>query len=309
MPASSGSIPPAGDAAPRPAVDVVVPFAGGEGAFKAVLERVRRLGLRPGDRVVVVDNRPGSDHGAKPLDEQRVVLGASEQRSSYYARNRGAELGEGDWLIFFDADVDPPQDLLDRYFTRSPAERTAVLAGSIVDRTADSRARPTVAERYQQLRHSMSQEQTVERGSWSYAQTANCAVRRTAFEEVGGFVEEIRSGGDADLCFRLRAAGWELEPRPEAEVGHHTRRDLLAFLRQRARHGSGAAWLERRHPGSSPRGHLMRLGAWALTSELGAVWRLARRDRDAALLAAVTPLSAWAFQLGRLVPNRPPGSS
>ena len=48
----------------------------------------------------------------------------------------------------------------------------------------------------------MSQRNTLT-GVRPYAQTAHCAVRRSAFEAVGGFREDIRSGGDADLCFRL----------------------------------------------------------------------------------------------------------
>lgn len=35
-------------------------------------------------------------------------------------------------------------------------------------------------------------------------------VRRTAFEEVGGFDESLDTCEDVDLCNRLRAAGWRL---------------------------------------------------------------------------------------------------
>src|SRR5581483_10196456 len=84
-----------------------------------------------------------------------------------------------------------------------------------------------------------------------FAQTANCAVRRAAFQSVGGFAE-VRSGGDADLCLRLRAAGWRLEERRHAAVLHLNRANLASLLAQRARHGAGAAWLARRHPGAVP---------------------------------------------------------
>src|SRR3712207_7575346 len=61
----------------------------------------------------------------------------------------------------------------------------------------------------------MASENTLDGTRWAYAQTANAAVRRTAFDAVGGFEERIRSAGDADLCWRVVAAGWELEARPE----------------------------------------------------------------------------------------------
>src|SRR5207302_5268698 len=80
----------------------------------------------------------------------------------------------------------------------------------------------------------------------------NAAVRREAFEQVGGFTEGIRSGGDADLCFRLRVAGWKFDAREQAGVLHDNRATTRAFLRQKTRHGSGAGWLNKRYPGSFP---------------------------------------------------------
>ena len=91
-----------------------------------------------------------------------------------------------------------------------PGERTAVLAGGIIDRPGSvGVGRRMTAERGQ-----MSQRSTLDRAGTPYAQTANCAVRRSAFAAVGGFDEAARSGEDADLCFRLAAAGWGLEERP-----------------------------------------------------------------------------------------------
>ena len=84
--------------------------------------------------------------------------------------------------------------------------------------------------------------------------TANCAIRRAAFDEVGGFVETIRSGGDADICFRIRAKGWDIEPRDHAVATHLNRETLKQLVRQSMRHGSGAAWLETMYPRFSEAG-------------------------------------------------------
>ena len=171
-------------------------------------------------------------------------MAAPERQSSYFARNSGAAAGDGEWLVFIDADVTAPSDLIERYFEEPPGDRTGLLAGGILDAEVGD---PTAVSRYLTESSSMSQDNTL-RGDWPYAQTANCAVRRAAFEEIGGFNDGIRSGGDADLCFRLRAAGWELETRDEAAVDHHARSTLRAMVRQRARHGSGSAWLNQHLP-------------------------------------------------------------
>jgi glycosyltransferase involved in cell wall biosynthesis len=290
----------------RPAVDVVVPFIGPRESLEQLVEGMGSLAVREGDSITVADNRPP---GAEPVDgvDGVRVIRAAEIQSSYYARNRGAAGGSGDWILFLDADVAPDDDLLDRYFDPDADERTAVLAGGVEDEPSEPDA--PAAVRFAALCGAMSQGNTLRGGPWDYAQTANCAVRRSAFEQVGGFCEEVRSGGDADLCFRLRQAGWEIESRELARVIHANRPTLSKLVRQRARMGAGAAWVERRHPGSFPPARWPGLAAWTAISLARAGVAAARGRRDAAILDAIHPLVAWAFELGRLLSNSAPVSA
>ena len=282
---------------PRPAVDVVVPVAADARGLRALLGALDGLRLGPGDTLTVVDNR------GVGVDDPRVLV-ATAQRSSYFARNRGAERGRAPWLLFLDADVAAPADLLDRFFADAPGDRTAVLAGAVADAEPGPDAR--LAERWAHRKASMSQEVTLGHGEWAFAQTASCAVRREAFEAVGGFTESIRSGGDADLCWRLRDAGWALERRPAAAVVHHNRATVRALLRQRARHGSGAAWLGGRWPGALPRRRWPGLLLWGVRRAGAGVVALARGDRDAAAEGLLDGPTVWAFEAGRLVRNTAP---
>ncbi|HEY0633240.1 MAG TPA: glycosyltransferase [Thermoleophilaceae bacterium] len=291
--------------AQRTAVDVVVPFGGALHELIDLLARLDRLELGPDDTLVVVDNRPPGSAGATS-GARSTVLRAPERQSSYFARNRGAESGRNPWIVFLDADVDPPPDLIERYFAHEPGESTAVLSGSVLDEPLALSGRQPVAARYAALRATMSQLHTLDR-RWAYVQTANCAVRRDPFEAVEGFRDDVRSGGDADLCFRLRAAGWRFEPREDASVVHRSRRAMRALLRQQARHGSGAAWLDRTYPGSFPRAHWLGLGVWSLRSFASALYAALRGQGDDALGAAIDPLVKWAFEIGRLFPNEVSG--
>ena len=284
--------------AARPSVDVVVPFAGSDAELEAVARGVGSLDRGDDDSATIVDNRPTAD-SPRRIGGVRVIP-APECQSSYFARNRGAAAGHAEWLVFFDADVTPPSDLIERYFQEPPKERTGLLAGGILDVEVGE---PTAVSRYLTESSSMSQDNTL-RGEWPYAQTANCAVRRAAFEEIGGFNDGIRSGGDADLCFRLREAGWDLETRDDAHVEHHARTTLKAMVRQRARHGSGTAWLNRAYPGSFPAERWLGLIKWTGIELARSAGRLLRGDRRGAARAAVAQASAWALQLGRLLPNR-----
>jgi hypothetical protein len=294
-----------GNDAQRPAVDVVVPFAGSDEHLADLLDRVSLLELGATDTLTVVDNRATA--ARSPIQGAAAVVAAPERQSSYFARNRGARTGSNAWLVFLDADVTPPGDLIGRYFGAVPDPRVAVLAGGVVDEPLDGDgSSSSLAARYAMLTASMSQLNTLA-GGRPYAQTANCAVRRSAFEAVGGFRERLRSGGDADFCFRVTAGGWSLEPRPDAYVVHRSRRTMWQLLRQKARHGSGAAWLDREYPGSFPPRRRLGLAKWTVQSIAGAAAAAARGRGDEAVVAAVDPWVQWAFELGRLFPNEVDG--
>ena len=273
---------------PRPTADVVLPFAGSEAALRTALDRLGSLDLREGDTATLVDNRPG----AQPREAVGVrVLAAREVRSSYFARHAGAVLGSAEWLVFVDADVRFGPDLLDRLLDPAPAAEVGVVAGGVVDEVVTDTALARALVR----REAMSQ-RSVTRRERPYALTAHCAVRRAAYEQAGGFATGVRSGGDADLCFRLADTGWALEERAGAVVRHAARPTLRAAVRQIARHGAGAAWVEGRHPGTFPARSLPGLARWSA----GRLAAAARGDGDAALDALLT----WAFETGRLIPNR-----
>jgi GT2 family glycosyltransferase len=280
-------------------VDVVVPFVGSDTDLDRLLAGLRKLSLSPADTLTVVDNRP--DGNTPSQDGEARVVAAPERRSSYHARNRGAAAGSGDWLLFLDADVVAPADLIERYFAEPPREDTAVLCGAVRDEPPSADA--SFAVRYSALRGTLDQGNTLS-GPWAYAQTANCAVRRRAFEAIGGFREDIRSGGDADLCFRLRAAGWGIERRDGAEVMHRSRPTLRRLLRQRMRHGSGAGWLDREYPGSAPgHGNWPGLAKWTALTAPRAAARWVRGPREDARVELADIGVLWAMELGRLVPN------
>lgn len=262
----------------RPTVSVIVPFAGADAELDRCLTALGRLELREGDELLVADNRPSPRPG---------LVDARGPASSYFARDVAARCARGEWLVFIDADCVPDPGLLDAYLDPPPGPRTGVLAGAIEDWVDED----TRVARHVARHRKLDQSTTLAHPFGPYAQTANAAVRRTAYEEVEGWPEPVRSGGDADLCWRLAAAGWALEPRPAARVRHRNRTRLRDLLAQLHRHGAGMSWLERRHPGSFPSP-----GPRAVVRRFGLLLRG----------EWIEFLSRWAVDSGRLRRNEDP---
>jgi GT2 family glycosyltransferase len=247
----------------RPAVSVVVPFRGNRAATDRLRTSLRCLDLTGRDEVVVADNTFDGTADALMRDGITVVR-ATRERSAYHARNEGARVATGEWLLFLDADCRPDHGLLDAYFADPIGDDCGAVAGQILGEP-DQR---TFAARYARSRRLFDHADGLIRASGGGAAAGNLLVRRAAFEEIAGFTEGIRSGGDLDFCHRLRAAGWRLEFRAEAVVHHRHRATLPSLLGAIARYGAGSRWLNERHPGSSP--------PWPLR------WGLADTARDIA---------------------------
>jgi mycofactocin glycosyltransferase len=285
----------------RPPVDVVVPFRGTPAELEALRARLARLELGQGDSLLVVDNTPG--RGTPAAGGAAPVVHADEVATPGFARNRGAAQGSADWLVFVDADVAPSPDLLERYFDPPPAERTALLAGVVVDEAVPADGPATA--RFAYLRATMGQEDMLR--DWGFPKTANAACRRAAFESVGGFREDIRAAEDADLTYRIRAAGWEVERREAATGVHLSRRTLRGFVVQKLLWGAGAAWLARTYPGTFPARRRAGLVWWgARTAAKGLLSAARSRDRDETILALLDPLEHLAYEFGRSLPNERP---
>ena len=279
----------------RPAVAVVVPL-GGE-ANPLIGPALSALDLGPDDEIVVVLNGP-EGQSAPGLPERARAVAARDVRSSYYARNAGVRATSAPWILFLDGDCEPHADLIDRYFTSPPGERDGALAGRI-DPADSEQGLLAVHARTRGL---LDQEAFLARGK-PFAVTANLLVRRSAWEEIGGF-REVHSGGDVDFSWRLGDAGWGIGFRPDAIVEHRHRVRLGEFLRQRVRYGGGAAWLQQQHPGARPEPRPLRGMA---RSALGAGGALVRGRAREAGLKAIDALGYGAHALGARRSNLPSG--
>jgi GT2 family glycosyltransferase len=226
-----------------------MPFAGTAAEAHAAVSSLLRLELREGDELIVADNS-----GTVPATAGVTVVPAGGERSPAHARNVGAEHAGGDFILFLDADCIPGERLLDVYFATPLSTSIGALAGGVVA-AAGGR---TLAARYGAARSFLSQEAHLAHPYRPRAVAANLMVRRSAFEQLGGFYEGLRAAEDTDFSWRLQEAGWLLQGRPEARVEHRYRATVADLRRQWRGYAAGRAWLARRYQGFEPEPALVR---------------------------------------------------
>ena len=281
--------------ADRPAVSVVVPFAGSRQSARRLLDSLATLELGPDDELIVADNSLDGAAAGERVPPRSTVVRAVERRSSYHARNAGARAARGDWLLFVDADCEPTPTLIRDYFRQPVGGGVGAIAGAV---RAEAAGDGLVA-RHARSRPYLDQATFLAEPRGGFAATANLLVRRSAWAALGGF-NEVRSGGDVDFSWRLQAAGHAIEHRPEAVVRHRHREALWPFVRQRLRYGAGERWLAGRWPGRRRVRHILpAVGRRLVASAVLA----ARGRREPALFNLLDAVAFGAEAAGWLLGN------
>jgi len=142
--------------------------------------------------VIVCDNN-STDRTAEVAREAgaRVVFEAVNQISR--ARNSGASVATGDWLVFIDADSHPSAGLFEDMAQAMVCGR--YLAGGAEIRMVTSRR---VGRFFNGLWNCLSRWGTLLAGSFIFVETA-------VFKAVGGFSEQLFAGEELELTGRLKA--------------------------------------------------------------------------------------------------------
>jgi cellulose synthase/poly-beta-1,6-N-acetylglucosamine synthase-like glycosyltransferase len=229
-----------------PKVSVIVPIYNGENDLPELIQCLRSQ-TYPVAQVeyLLVDNY-SCDRTSTILQSEATIPGLSivplletNIQSSYAARNTGIRAATGEIIVFTDVDCRPEPNWLSEIVPGFINPKLGIAVGEIIAFPGQ-----TLWEKYADRQNTLSQKHTLAHPFYPYGQTANLAIRRQVFLEVGLFRPYLTTGGDADICWRIQQqTNWQLEFFPSAIVRHRHRSTLPEFQSQWRRYGKSNRYL------------------------------------------------------------------
>jgi cellulose synthase/poly-beta-1,6-N-acetylglucosamine synthase-like glycosyltransferase len=301
-----------------PKVSVIVPIYNGETDLPGLIECLKAQ-TYPMDRVeyLLVDNasrdrtptllstaaREAASNGINlsHLTEDKI-------QSSYAARNTGIRASKGEILAFTDADCRPQPQWLSHLVQPFANPAVGLVVGEITALPGT-----TWLEKHAERHNVLTQKDTLAHPFCPYGQTANLAIRRQVFKEIGLFRPYMTTGGDADMCWRIQLQGkaqghfpYQLYFAETALVQHRHRATFEELQKQWYRYGRSNKYLHELHgvalqPKLTPQKSLYLMSRWLFKQlPLTAVEVLAGKAPAVDLLnTPINLFGAWARDRGQ----------
>jgi GT2 family glycosyltransferase len=188
-------------------VSVIVPAYNNEGELAQCLSALRRA-AGADTEIIVVDDASQGDVASIAVRSGARILRLTRNAGPAAARNHGARHARGQILFFVDADVVVAADAVERVRTvLGNDDAFAAVFGSY----DASPAAPGLVSQYRNLLHHFVHQRGKPEAATFWAGCG--AIRRPAFERLGGFDEERfrrPSIEDIELGYRLRRTGYRI---------------------------------------------------------------------------------------------------
>ncbi|MCB0213285.1 MAG: glycosyltransferase [Anaerolineae bacterium] len=222
-------------------LSIVIPALNAEDTICEQFEALRNQNY-DGDWEIILVNNGSTDRTVEIVEHYQQLMPnlrlvhALKARRRTYAYNEGSRAARGTALIFCDAD-----DIVAPGWLNAIAEALKVhnfVAGALdletLNHSAPWRPPPSTGGGKKMM------------GFLPFVMTCNLAVSKENFDAVGGFTEELPSGGDADLSWRLQLSGCQIYDASDAVVYYRYRTTLRGLWKQHVRFGYANPLLYRR---------------------------------------------------------------
>lgn len=160
------------------------------------------------------------------------------------ARNAGAQIAQGELILFTDSDCEPAPDWIQTL--TAAFQEPAVVGAKGVYRTQQR----SLVARFVQQEYQVKYDQMRQLKAIDFIDTYSAAYRREAFLTNGGFDETFTTASveDQEFSFRLASRGYRLVFAPNAIVFHQHDASPQEYFRRKFHIGFWKAYVLRLHP-------------------------------------------------------------
>jgi cellulose synthase/poly-beta-1,6-N-acetylglucosamine synthase-like glycosyltransferase len=192
--------------------------------------------------LIVVDNN--SDVSIQQIIQSFNVKYVRENRKgSYFARNKGLELAQGEIAAFIDADCVADPHWLSELLEGFKDSEIGGIGGKILK----LKPQTWVQANAEDLAEQQLTPQYLPFHDAPYIVTANAAYRMSVLRKLEGFDTQFQSGGDVDLAWRVQAKGFKIITTPDAVVHHAARETVRGYFKQFFNYAAGHVLLFKKH--------------------------------------------------------------
>ena len=238
---------------------VIIPVYNRPDEVVELLESLTRQTAQCDVEVIIVED------GSKKRCENEVAAFADRLNIVYHyqdntgpggARNTGAKLATGEYLIFFDSDAILPDTYFESLMAHLEKEPLDCFGGP-------DREHEDFTPIQKAISYSMTSILTTGgiRGGKKkmdkfYPRSFNLGVRRSVFDNINGYAD-MRYGEDVDFSMRVVESGCTVGLVPDAFVFHKRRNTFKSFFKQVFCSGTARIVLSERHKGAMKLVHML----------------------------------------------------
>ncbi len=231
-------------------ISIIIPLKQDQGYLKACVEACL---TQAQDGVIQVEIIVLSDEPL-PWNDSGIIHEATGPVSPARKRNHGAQMSKGEILAFIDDDTRPQPGWLKSAFVHFDNPKIGAVGGPSIAPLSDpfwAQVSGAVYESWMmsgQERRRYLPQQACDVHDFP---SCNLLVRRSVFNEVGGFGTDFWPGEDTEFCLALTKKGHRIRYEPRALIEHHRRPSLMRHFIQLANYGLHRGYFAKRYPDTS----------------------------------------------------------
>lgn len=189
---------------------IVIPVLNGEKYIGLCIDNIRKMEIENIELNLIVVDNGSTDSTISILESKNINYIIRKDINISSLRNIGANLSSGEFIGFVDSDC-----LVDKHWMLGAINILNTNSSiGIVGRYYDVCDNPTWLE------HAWCERRKSLDGPVKFLPAGNMVVRKSLFDELGGFSKDIVTGEDYEFCQRVRKSGYIVINSSKVNVKH-----------------------------------------------------------------------------------------